>query len=50
MMILKFIKPFKNYRIGVTASIKDKIAEKLIEAGFANEVTLESTALDTKKK
>ena len=49
-MIIEFTKPFKNYRTGVTASIKDKMAEKLVEAGFANEVTLESTAIAPKKK
>ena len=50
MVHLKFIKPFQSYRVDDVAAIdKDRVADKIIEAGYAEEVTLESTSLSTKK-
>lgn len=49
-MIVKFTQLFQNYKIEDVASIKDKMAEKIVEAGYAVEVTLESTAAEVSKK
>jgi len=48
MKILKFIKPLENYALDDVASFEDKIADKVVEAGYATEVTLESTKISTK--
>lgn len=51
MIHLKFIKPMANYRIDdVAAFDKERVADKIIEAGYAEEVTLESTKLTEPKK
>jgi hypothetical protein len=47
-MYLKFIKPFQNFRVDdVGHFAKERIADKIIEAGYAEEVTLESTSLES---
>ncbi|AGK96798.1 hypothetical protein [Clostridium pasteurianum] len=51
MIIVKFIRPFQNYREDdIAAFEKDRVADKIIEAGYAEEVSLESTAIESPKK
>lgn len=51
MKHIKFIKPFENYRVDDVATITtDGIADKIVEAGYAEEVKLESTAIEVPKK
>jgi hypothetical protein len=51
LIYLKFIKPFQNYKVDDVAHFaKPRIADKIIEAGYAEEVTLESTAIEAPKK
>lgn len=47
--ILKFKQPMSPFREGDQASFDDKMADKIIEAGFAEEVSLESTKLKKKE-
>lgn len=50
MKIVKFIKPLDGYRIEDCASFEDAAAERVIAAGYGEEVSLEDTKIATEKK
>jgi hypothetical protein len=52
MKILKMIKPLDCYREKDVAAFDDPVADRVIAAGYAQEIQLSDTSLtvDTKKK
>lgn len=50
MKSLKFVAPMPPYVVDDVASFDDKIADKIIEKGYAQEIALEDTRLETKKE
>ena len=45
MKIVKFIKPLDGYRVDDCASFEDVVAERVIAAGYGEEIALENTKL-----
>lgn len=50
MKIVKFTKPLDQYRVDDAGSFEDKIAERVIAAGYGLEIQLEDTSLSKSKK
>lgn len=49
MKVVKFIKPMSGYRVDNAASFDDKVADKIIDAGYGEEIAIEDTKLSKKK-
>lgn len=50
MKIIRFVQPMESYTIDDVASFDDKLADKIVEKGYATEITLEETRIENKKK
>jgi hypothetical protein len=48
--IVKFSKPLENYATDDAACFEDGLADKIIAAGFGEEISLESTKLENNSK
>lgn len=49
MKCVKITVAFQNYRVDDIAAFEDKVADKVIDAGYGEEVDAESTKIEKKK-